>query len=156
MYVSAVPRFCEDWTLVKLVKWKIPKYIWLFFSAFSCIISTLYFFLAERRRLCPRTFSKQLFQGWNRYEEKRTFDRDYFDLPLLLRIRLKGFTVCGEQQMMMSSHLLSLLGCQQITQIKVLILPGLKGLYLFQIRVEQGESIFKAVKYFPVLHLLKK
>lgn len=31
----------------------------------------------------------------------------------------------------------------------------MKGLYLFQIKTEHEESIFKAMEYFPVLHLPK-
>lgn len=43
-----------------------------------------------------------------------------------------------------------------MTQMKVSVPLGLKGLYLFQIKIEHEESIFKTIKYFPVLHLPKR
>lgn len=43
--------------------------------------------------------------------------------PLLLQITPRAFTVCREQEMVLSGYLLSLVGRQYITQMKVSILP---------------------------------
>lgn len=52
--------------------------------------------------------------------ERSTFDKEYSDIPLVLRISVKVFTMCGEQKMMLSRHLLLLLGSQKIIHKEVL------------------------------------
>lgn len=63
-----------------------------------------------------------------RYKEKSTFDKEYFYIPLVLRISVKVFAMCGEQKMMLSRHILSLLGSQKIIQKEALTPPGFKDL----------------------------
>lgn len=101
-----------------------------YYSTFPCIVRGLYFLFVCLRGdavshfcitvclPCPRTFLGSCYRAETRYKEGSTFDREYSDIPLVLRISVKVFRVFEGQKILLSIHLLSLLRCQKIIQKK--------------------------------------
>lgn len=58
-------------------------------------------------------FPGSSYRAETRYKERSTFNKEYSDIPLVFKISVKVFTMCGEQKMMLSRQLLSL-GSQKI------------------------------------------
>lgn len=67
---------------------------------------------------CPiqGLFLGSCYRSETRYKESSTFDKEYSDILVVLRISVKVFTVCGEYKILLPRHLLSLLGRQDNTK----------------------------------------
>lgn len=139
-------RLCEVHTLVTLAKWMDV----VFDSVLPCAITCLrVYFLIERKcwekcHCLPALFN-DFFLGSchrvrTRYGERRTFDKEYSDAPLVLRISVKAFASCEELK-----HLLLLLGCQKKTQKGILAPSTFKDCWLLQRRFFQYSSTKKTL-----------